>query len=425
MMEKISIEGGKPLFGKVEISGSKNSSLSILASCLLTDKKISISGVPKLTDTFFFLELLSSFGVDIKGLNNFRNTKEFILSAEKITNNKAPYNLVKKMRASILVLGPLLARTGRAIVSLPGGCSIGLRPVDIHLKSLEKLGAKIFIENGYIYAEALKGLTGNKIIFPKVSVGATINVLMAAVIAKGITEIHNAAKEPEIEDLGLCLKSMGAKIQGLGTNKILVEGVTKLKETNYKVMFDRIEVGTYALAVAIAGGEIELIGAEKKLLTFFLNVLESIGVEYIVTENSIIFKRNSNSLKSVDITTEPYPGFPTDLQAQLMAVMAISNGISVITENIFENRFMHAPELIRMGAKIKLKGNLAIVEGVKKLKGAKVMATDLRASVSLVLAGLVAEGVTNIDRIYHIDRGYQDIVKKLQFCGANINKVEL
>ena len=416
MMEKISIEGGKPLFGKVEISGSKNSSLSILASCLLTDKKISISGVPKLTDTFFFLELLSSFGVDIKGLNNFRNTKEFILSAAKITNNKAP---------SILVLGPLLARTGRAIVSLPGGCSIGLRPVDIHLKSLEKLGAKIFIQNGYIYAEALKGLTGNKIIFPKVSVGATINVLMAAVLAKGITEIHNAAREPEIEDLGLCLKSMGAKIQGLGRNKILVEGVTKLKETNYKVMFDRIEAGTYALAVAIAGGEIELIGAEKKLLTFFLNVLESIGVEYIVTENSIIFKRNSNSLKSVDITTEPYPGFPTDLQAQLMAVMAISNGISVITENIFENRFMHAPELIRMGAKIKLKGNLAIVEGVKKLKGAKVMATDLRASVSLVLAGLVAEGVTNIDRIYHIDRGYQDIVKKLQFCGANINRIEL
>ena len=425
MMEKISIEGGKPLFGKVEISGSKNSSLSILASCLLTDKKISISGVPKLTDTFFFLELLSSFGVDIKGLNNFRNTKEFILSAAKITNNKAPYNLVKKMRASILVLGPLLARTGRAIVSLPGGCSIGLRPVDIHLKSLEKLGAKIFIQNGYIYAEALKGLTGNKIIFPKVSVGATINVLMAAVLAKGITEIHNAAKEPEVEDLGLCLKSMGAKIQGVGTNKILVEGVTKLKETNYKVMFDRIEAGTYALAVAIAGGEIELIGAEKKLLTFFLNVLESIGVEYIVTENSIIFKRNSNSLKSVDITTEPYPGFPTDLQAQLMAVMAISNGTSVITENIFENRFMHAPELIRMGAKIKLKGNLAIVEGVKKLKGAEVMATDLRASVSLVLAGLVAEGVTNIDRIYHIDRGYQDIVKKLQLCGANIKRIEL
>ena len=356
-MEKISIEGGKPLFGKVEISGSKNSSLSILASCLLTDKKISIFGVPKLTDTFFFLKLLSSFGVDIEGLNNFKNTEKFILNAKKITNNKAPYNLVKKMRASILVLGPLLARTGRAIVSLPGGCSIGLRPVDIHLKSLEKLGAKIFIEKGYIYAEALKGLKGNKIIFPKVSVGATINVLMAAVLAKGTTEIYNVAKEPEIEDLGLCLRSMGAKIQGLGTNKILVEGVTKLKETNYKVMFDRIEAGTYALAVAIAGGEIELIGAEKKLLTFFLNVLENIGVDYVITENSIIFKRNSNSLNPVDIITKPYPGFPTDLQAQLMAVMSISNGTSVITESIFENRFMHAPELIRMGAKIKLKGN--------------------------------------------------------------------
>ena len=307
MMEKISIEGGKPLFGKVEISGSKNSSLSILASCLLTDKKVSISGIPKLTDTFFFLELLSSFGVEVEGLNNFKNTKKFILNAKKITNNKAPYNLVKKMRASILVLGPLLARTGKAIVSLPGGCSIGLRPVDIHLKSLEKLGAKIFIEKGYIYAEASKGLKGNKIIFPKISVGATINILMAAVLAKGTTEIHNAAKEPEIEDLGLCLKSMGAKIEGLGTNKILIEGVTKLKKTNYKVMLDRIEAGTYALAVAIAGGEIELVGAEKKLLTFFLNVLETIGVEYFVTENSIIFKRNSNSLNSIDVTTEPYP----------------------------------------------------------------------------------------------------------------------
>ena len=424
-MEKISIKGGKPLFGKVEISGSKNSSLAILASCLLTDKKISISRVPKLTDTFFFLELLSSFGVDIKGLDNFKDTEKFILNAKKITNNKAPYNLVKKMRASILVLGPLLARTGRAIVSLPGGCTIGLRPVDIHLKSLEKLGAKIYIEKGYIYAEALNGLKGNKVVFPKVSVGATINILMATVLAKGTTEIYNAAKEPEIEDLGLCLKSMGAKIQGLGTNKILVEGVTKLKETNYKVMFDRIEAGTYALAVAIAGGEIELIGVKKKVLTFFLNVLESIGVEYIITENSIIFKRNSNSLNPVDIATEPYPGFPTDLQAQLMSVMAISNGTSIITENIFENRFMHAPELIRMGAKIRLKGNLAIVEGVKRLKGAEVMATDLRASVSLVLAGLVAEGTTNIDRIYHIDRGYQNIVKKLKFCGANINRVEL
>ena len=424
-MEKISIRGGKPLFGQVKISGSKNSSLAILASCLLTDKKISISGVPKLTDTFFFLELLTSFGVDVKGLNNFKNVDKFILNAKKITNYKAPYNLVKKMRASILVLGPLLARTGRAIVSLPGGCSIGLRPVDMHLKSLEKLGAKISIEKGYINAEALNGLKGNMIIFPKVSVGATINVLMAAVLAKGVTEICNAAKEPEVKDFGLCLKSMGAKIQGLGTNKILVEGVEKLKGTNYKVMFDRIEAGTYALAVAIAGGEIELIGAEKKLLTFFLNVLETIGVEYIVTENSIIFKRSSNSLNPADITTEPYPGFPTDLQAQLMAVMTISNGTSVITENIFENRFMHVPELIRMGAKIKLKGNLAIVEGVKKLKGAEVMATDLRASVSLVLAGLVAEGTTNIGRIYHIDRGYQNIVKKLKFCGANINRIEL
>ena len=280
-MEKISIEGGKPLFGKVEISGSKNSSLSILASCLLSDKQVSILGIPKLTDTFFFLELLSSFGVEVKGLDNFKNTKKFILNAKKITNNKAPYNLVKKMRASILVLGPLLARTGKAIVSLPGGCSIGLRPVDIHLKSLEKLGARIFIEKGYIYAEALKGLKGNKIVFPKVSVGATINVLMAAVLAKGTTEIHNAAKEPEIEDLGLCLKSMGAKIEGLGTNKILIEGVTKLKKTNYKVMLDRIEAGTYALAVAIAGGEIELLGAEKKLLTYFLYVLETICVEYL------------------------------------------------------------------------------------------------------------------------------------------------
>ena len=424
-MEKISIKGGKPLFGKVEISGSKNSSLAILASCLLTDKKISISGVPKLTDTFFFLELLNSLGAEIDGLENFEDTKEFIINAKKITNNKAPYNLVKKMRASILVLGPLLARTGKAIVSLPGGCSIGLRPIDIHLNSLKKLGAKIYIEKGYVFAEAPKGLKGNKIVFPKVSVGATVNILIAAVLDKGTTEIYNVAKEPEIEDLGLFLKSMGAKIEGLGTNKIIVEGVTNLKETNYKVMFDRIEAGTYALAVAIAGGEIELIGAKKEVLSFFLNVLENIGINYIVTENSIIFKRNSNFLNPIDITTEPYPGFPTDLQAQLMAVMAISNGTSMITERIFENRFMHAPELIRMGAKIKLKGNLAIVEGVNKLRGAEVMATDLRASVSLVLAGLAAEGTTNIDRIYHIDRGYQSIVEKLKFCGANIDRIKL
>ena len=424
-MEKISIKGGKPLFGKVEISGSKNSSLAILASCLLTDKKISISGVPKLTDTFFFLELLNSLGAEIDGLENFEDTKEFIINAKKITNNKAPYNLVKKMRASILVLGPLLARTGKAIVSLPGGCSIGLRPIDIHLNSLKKLGAKIYIEKGYVFAEAPKGLKGNKIVFPKVSVGATVNILMAAVLAKGTTEIYNVAKEPEIEDLGLFLKSMGAKIEGLGTNKIIVEGVTNLKETNYKVMFDRIEAGTYALAVAIAGGEIELIGAKKEVLSFFLNLLENIVINYIVTENSIIFKRNSNFLNPIDITTEPYPGFPTDLQAQLMAVMAISNGTSMITERIFENRFMHAPELIRMGAKIKLKGNLAIVEGVNKLRGAEVMATDLRASVSLVLAGLAAEGTTNIDRIYHIDRGYQSIVEKLKFCGANIDRIKL
>ena len=422
-MEKISIKGGKPLYGKVKISGSKNSSLAILASCLLTNKKISIYGVPKLTDTFFFLKIITSFGVNIEGLNNFKNTNKFVLEAKKITNNKAPYNLVRKMRASILVLGPLLARTGRAIVSLPGGCSIGARPVDIHLKSLEKLGAKIFIREGYIYAEAPKGLKGNKIVFPKVSVGATTNVLMAAVLAKGTTEIYNAAKEPEIKDLGLCLKSMGAKIKGLGTNKILIEGVKELKETSYKVMFDRIEAGTYALAVAITGGEIELLGVEKKSLTLFINVLETIGVNCIEKKNSLVFKRQSNSLNPIDVTTEPYPGFPTDLQAQLMAVMAVSNGTSVITENIFENRFMHAPELIRMGANIKLKGNLAIVNGVKRLKGAEVMATDLRASVSLVLAGLVAEGTTNINRIYHIDRGYQDIVKKLKFCGANISRI--
>ena len=413
-MEKISIKGGKPLFGKVEISGSKNSSLAILASCLLTDKKISISGVPKLTDTFFFLELLNSLGAEIDGLENFEDTKEFIINAKKITNNKAPYNLVKKMRASILVLGPLLARTGKSIVSLPGGCSIGLRPIDIHLNSLKKLGAKIYIEKGYVFAEAPKGLKGNKIVFPKVSVGATVNILMAAVLAKGTTEIYNVAKEPEIEDLGLFLKSMGAKIEGLGTNKIIVEGVTNLKETNYKVMFDRIEAGTYALAVAIAAGEIELIGAKKKLLTFFLNILESIGVEYIVTDKSIIFKKRSNSLNPVDIITEPYPGFPTDLQAQLMAVMAISNGTSMITERIFENRFMHAPELIRMGADITLEKNIAKIQGVESLNGTDVMAGDLRAGAALVLAALCAKKKTLISRIYHIDRGYEDFELKLR-----------
>ena len=424
-MEKISISGGKPLFGKIRVSGSKNSSLPILSCCLLTDKKLTIKGVPKLTDTFFFLELLSSLGVNISNINKSLRSQKLILQAKNIVNNKAPYDLVKKMRASILVLGPLLARTGKAIVSLPGGCAIGTRPVDIHLKSLEKLGAIISIEDGYIFAKAPKGLRGNKIIFPKISVGATTNILMASVLANGITEIINSAKEPEIIDLGNCLKSMGAKIHGLGTNRIVIQGVSSLKESSYQVMYDRIEIGTYALATAITGGEIELLGAKKDFLNSFLNILEIIGVKYFITDKSIIFKKNSNTLYPVDVTTEPYPGFPTDLQAQLMAVMSTSNGTSLITENIFENRFMHVPELIRMGANIKLKGNLAIVEGVKKLKGAEVMATDLRASVSLVLAGLVAEGETNIGRVYHIDRGYQNIVENLRECGAMIKRIKV
>ena len=424
-MEKISISGGKPLFGKIQVSGSKNSSLQILSCSLLTDKKLTIKGVPKLTDTFFFLELLSSLGVNISNINKSLRSQKLILQAKNIVNNKAPYDLVKKMRASILVLGPLLARTGKAIVSLPGGCAIGTRPVDIHLKSLKKLGAVVSIEDGYIYASAPKGLRGNKIVFPKISVGATANILMASVLAKGITEIVNPAKEPEIIDLGNCLKSMGAKIDGLGTNKIVIQGVSSLKESAYHVMYDRIETGTYALATAITGGEIELLGAKKEFLNSFLNVLESIGIKYFVTDKSIIFKRNSNILYPVEVTTEPYPGFPTDLQAQLMAVMCIANGVSLITENIFENRFMHVPELIRMGANIKLKGNLAIVEGVKKLKGAEVMATDLRASVSLILAGLAAEEETNIGRVYHIYRGYQNIVENLRQCGAMIKRIKI
>ena len=424
-MEKISISGGKPLFGKIRVSGSKNSSLPILSCCLLTDKKLTIKGVPKLTDTFFFLELLSSLGVNISNINKSSRSQKLILQAKNIAKNKAPYDLVKKMRASILVLGPLLARTGKAIVSLPGGCAIGTRPVDIHLKSLEKLGAIISIEDGYIFAKAPKGLRGNKIIFPKISVGATTNILMASVLANGTTEIVNSAKEPEIIDLGNCLKSMGAKIHGLGTNRIVVQGVSSLKESSYQVMYDRIEIGTYALATAITGGEIELLGAKKDFLNSFLNILEIIGVKYFITDESIIFKKNSNTLYPIDVTTEPYPGFPTDLQAQLMAVMSTSNGTSLITENIFENRFMHVPELIRMGAKIKLKGNLAIIEGINKLKGAEVMATDLRASVSLVLAGLVAEGETNIGRVYHIDRGYQNIVENLRECGAMIKRIKV
>ena len=424
-MEKISISGGKPLFGKIRVSGSKNSSLQILSCSLLADKKLTIKGVPKLTDTFFFLELLSSLGVNISNINKSLRSQKLILQAKNIVNNKAPYDLVKKMRASILVLGPLLARTGKAIVSLPGGCAIGTRPVDIHLKSLKKLGAVVSIEDGYIYASAPKGLRGNKIVFPKISVGATANTLMASVLAKGITEIVNPAKEPEITDLGNCLKSMGAKIDGLGTNKIVIQGVSSLKESAYHVMYDRIETGTYALATAITGGEIELLGAKKEFLNSFLNVLESIGIKYFVTDKSIIFKRNSNILYPVEVTTEPYPGFPTDLQAQLMAVMSIANGVSLITENIFENRFMHVPELIRMGANIKLKGNLAIVEGVKKLKGAEVMATDLRASVSLILAGLAAEEETNIGRVYHIYRGYQNIVENLRQCGAMIKRIKI
>ncbi|HEY3637359.1 MAG TPA: UDP-N-acetylglucosamine 1-carboxyvinyltransferase [Rhizomicrobium sp.] len=417
-MDRIRIRGGARLEGAIPISGAKNAALPLIAACLLTSEPLVLTNVPALADIAFMTELLQSFGVE----TSFGNGT-LALSAGTIRGTTAAYDLVRKMRASFLVLGPLLARCGGARVSLPGGCAIGARPVDLHIRALLALGAAIELREGYVVATVRGRLRGARIDFPQVSVGATEHAMMAAVLATGSSVIENAAREPEIVDLGRCLQAMGARISGLGTSRIEIEGVESLHGTNYRVLPDRIETGTYAFAVAVTGGDVELIDTEADLIGPVVPLLERIGAQVTATNRGIKVCRNGARPVAADVTTEPFPGFPTDLQAQFMALMAIADGVSHIRETIFENRFMHVPELARMGADIRVEGDTAIVTGVEKLKGAPVMATDLRASVSLVLAGLVAEGETIVNRVYHLDRGFEHIERKLSQAGASIERL--
>ncbi len=417
-MDKIAILGGKVLEGTIKISGSKNAALPLLTSCLLTKEICKISNVPDLVDVFTMKELLVSLGVNITQKNS-----SFILEPNNNISTHADYELVRKMRASVLVLGPLLARFGEAEVSLPGGCAIGSRPIDIHISALIKMGARIDIQDGYIQAKVTEGrLVGADITFPKVSVGATENIIMAASLAKGKTIIRNAALEPEIDDLICALVKMGANINRLNRNTIEILGVNYLKGFVHNVMPDRIEAGTYAMAAVITSGKIKLLNAEEKYLKNVLSYLKKAGA-LIRTYSDSIEIEGPNKIKNVNIKTEVYPGFPTDLQAQAMAVMSIANGKSIIEESIFENRFMHIAELVRFGADIRIKGVKAYINGCDILNGAQVMATDLRASSSLVLAGLKAEGETIISRVYHLDRGYENLEQKLSLCGARIKRI--
>ena len=427
-MDKIQIYGGKPLSGTIVIGGSKNASLPVMCASLLTDEPLILGNVPHLADITTMANLLSQHGVEVSLEGHDDNEghigRVLSLHAKDINNTKAPYDLVRKMRASVLVLGPLLARAGEAEVSLPGGCAIGTRPVDLHLNGLRQLGANISVDGGYIYASAPKGLFGSRIIFPKVSVGATENLILASVLAEGKTVLQNAAKEPEINDLINCLNAMGAKIEGIGTSALTINGVDKLHGTRHAIMPDRIEAGTYAIAAAITGGKINLSGARLNDITTAVDSLRLAGINIQRSPNGILVDRSNSELKSINIETAPYPGFPTDLQAQFISLMSVANGTSIVTETIFENRFMHVPELQRMGADITLDGGSAIVRGTRKLTGAPVMASDLRASASLVLAGLIAEGKTTVRRIYHLDRGYERLEEKLASVGAEIIRLK-
>jgi UDP-N-acetylglucosamine 1-carboxyvinyltransferase len=416
-MDRIRIVGGRPLKGRIPISGAKNAALPLMAACLLSDKPLTLTNLPALADIKTLTQLLEQHGVKVT-----QGDHTITMHAAEIPNTVAPYDIVRRMRASVLVLGPLLARFGNAVVSMPGGCAIGTRPIDLHLGALEKMGAKIHIGRGYIHAEAPKGLKAAHIKFDKVSVGATENVLMAAALAKGETVIENAAREPEVSDLAKCLVAMGAKIEGIGTDKLVVKGVGRLEGATHKVVADRIEAGTYAMAAAMTHGDITLEGADAGHLASLSEVLRKTGSEVEETEAGVRVRANGK-ISGADVMTEPFPGFPTDLQAQYMALMSVSSGAAMITETIFENRYMHVPELARMGANITIHGHSALVRGVDKLFGAEVMATDLRASSSLVLAGLVAEGETIINRIYHLDRGYENLEKKLAACGAEIERL--
>ncbi len=427
-MDKIQIRGGNPLSGTITIGGSKNASLPVMCASLLTDEPLVLGNVPHLADITTMANLLSQHGVQVslEGHDDKDGHIGRVLSlhAHEITNTTAPYDLVRKMRASVLVLGPLLARVGAAEVSLPGGCAIGTRPVDLHLHGLAQLGAQVSVDGGYIRATAPKGLTGARIVFPKVSVGATENLLLAAVLAQGETILENVAREPEITDLVTCLIAMGADIEGTGTATLTVRGVERLHGARHAIMPDRIETGTYAMAAAITGGTVELAGARMGDIEAAAERLRQAGVTVEQKNGGIFVSRANSELVGVDVETEPYPGFPTDLQAQFIALMASANGTSVVTETIFENRFMHVPELQRMGADITLHGGSAIVRGVPNLTGAPVMASDLRASASLVLAGLIAEGETVVRRIYHLDRGYERMEEKLAGVGAEIERVK-
>lgn len=420
-MDKIAITGGNELNGSIPISGAKNSALKLQAAALLTSEPMVLTNMPELADTRFMVELLEQLGMTVYWPKGSGRMQTHI---PEIRSSIAPYDLVRKMRATFNVLGPLLAREGHATVSLPGGCAIGARPVDLHLKALEAMGADIVIEGGYVKASALRGLKGAHIVFPFVSVGATEHAMLAATLADGETILENAAREPEIVDIANCLIQMGAKIEGAGTSTIHIKGVPSLKGIEYKVIPDRIEAGTFACCVAATGGEVTLTDVVPDTLSALLDALKHAGVDLEVGSDFIKVKRDKNvPLKPVDIDTQPHPGFPTDLQAQFMGLMTIADGTSIFRENIFENRFMHAPELRRLGADITVRGNEAVVRGVKQLKGAQVMATDLRASVSLVIAGLVAEGDTVIGRVYHLDRGFENLEEKLTNCGAKIARV--
>ncbi len=422
-MDRIRIRKAARLSGEIPISGAKNAALKLMAASLLTPEPLTIRNVPRLADVRAMAELLTGFGVTVERTPGatLGEGDTYRFHAPAITSAFAAYDMVRKMRASFQVLAPLVARHGEAKVSLPGGCAIGARPVDMHLQALEALGAEVSLEDGYVIAKApAGGLNGARIEFAKVSVGATETALMAAVLANGKTEIGNAAREPEIEDLALMLIAMGAKISGLGSSRLIVEGVKQLHGADYAVMPDRIETGTYAIALALTGGEVELIGARRDNNGALYDLLERSGTDIRDTNRGLKLHRNGAVPASVDIVTAPFPGFPTDLQAQFMALMTIAEGTSIIRETIFENRFMHVPELGRLGADIRVHGDVATVRGVEKLKGAPVMATDLRASVSLVLAGLVAEGETVVNRVYHLDRGFDRLEEKLRAVGADI-----
>ena len=419
-MDSILVRGGNPLKGQIPIAGAKNACLTLMPATLLSEEPLTLTNAPRLSDIRTMSQLLQSLGAEVTSL---QGGKVLAMSSHDINNLTADYEIVRKMRASILVLGPLLARFGQAVVSLPGGCAIGARPVDLHLKALETMGAELDLRDGYVHAKAPKGLKGGTVDFDFASVGATENALMAASLAKGTTVLNNAAREPEIVDLARCLRSMGARIDGEGTSTITIEGVDRLGGATHSVVTDRIELGTYMLAPAICGGEVELLGGRIELLQAFCEKLDAAGIDITETKNGLSVKRRDDDIAAVDVTTEPFPGFPTDLQAQMMALLCTARGTSVLEEKIFENRFMHAPELMRMGADIDVHGGTATVRGVSRLKGAPVMATDLRASVSLILAGLAAEGETRVSRVYHLDRGYEHVVSKLSGVGADIERI--